>query len=335
MTDAEHRDAAWQALIATTISYPEWVRRRDTGKYPDITATKWWQAFDHLAKIADDPEPPPPPPPPSGRTPLPPVGPFVTRTTEQFFRDGDGLLTEKVYVDFTPTTGANTAGIGNMRWPYTGASTGTWVLKDCKVRNVSDIPPRDRDGTGEAGFWIGEKTQGERLEAWNNAWMNMVTLAACKGSRFIDVDLHDNPHVGLYMEHVSTDVEFRRSSFGGSRLGVQTDSSSINVEWWYADTVYGPTLPYGGKAGSYGCRFIDCDIYCPRYTGQGKPYEVNGAFLDAGTFGFLFQNCRFWGPGNAIGLPNRLVDSSQPNRVVDCVFENQGLGVTYHDNVIG
>jgi hypothetical protein len=244
------------------------------------------------------------------------------------------LLTEKLYVDFTPTNVANTAGIGDMRWPYTGPSSGTWVLRDCKVSDVAGIPPLIRDGTGEAGFWIGEKTQGERLEAWNNAWMNMVTLAACRGSRFTDVDLHDNPHVGLYMEHVSTDVEFRRSSFGGSRLGVVADSSSINVEWWYPSNVYGPTLPYGGKAGSFNCTFIDCEIYCPPAQGN-KPYEVRGAFLDAGTFGFLFQNCRFYGPGGALGFPNKLVDASRPNRAVDCVFDQDGPDITYHDNVIG
>ena len=61
-------------------------------------------------------QPAPPGPPPTGVQP--PVGPFTTLTTEQFFRNGSGLLTEKLFIDFTPTSGANTAGIGNMRWPY-------------------------------------------------------------------------------------------------------------------------------------------------------------------------------------------------------------------------
>lgn len=39
------------ALKATTVSYPEWVRKRDAGKYPDVTKTKWWQAFDALSKL--------------------------------------------------------------------------------------------------------------------------------------------------------------------------------------------------------------------------------------------------------------------------------------------
>lgn len=267
-------------------------------------------------------------PPSTGRKPNPPVGPFKEESGDHFYRDGDGLLTEKLFV-----TSAPGYGIGNMRWPYTGPSSGVWVLRDCKVKDVSRPVPGSADGTAEAGFWIGEKTQGERLESWNSAWMEMFTGAACQGSRFIDVDLHDNRHVGLYMEHVSRDVEFRRSSFGGSRFGVVTDSSSINVEWWYEDTVYGPTLPYNNRAGSFDCKFIDCEIYCPPATNQ----YVCGAFLDAGTFGFVFENCRFHGPGNALGFPNKRMNmaTDKQNKVVNCVFDNAGTEVFYHDNVIG
>ena len=265
---------------------------------------------------------------------VPPFGPFTTLNAEQFFRDGDGLLTEKLFIDFTPTTGPNTAGIGNMRWPYVGASTGDWILRDCKVRNVSAIPPRIRDGTGEAGFWIGEKCIGSRLESWNSAWMEMFTGAACAGSRFDNVNLHDNPHVALYMEHVTTDVEFTNCNFGGPTAAggnVATDSSSINVEWWYMDGAYGPSLPYGGRAGSYNCKFIDCEIYCPP---TSHPL-VKGAFLDAGTYGFQFIRCRFYGPGNALGFPNNRMLPSSPNVATDCIFDNAGSQITFHDNVIG
>jgi len=160
--------------------------------------------------------------------------------------------------------------------------------------------------------------------------MGMFTGAACKGSRFTDVNLNGNPLVGLYMEHVSQDVEFRRSSFGFPQNGVTPQGSSINVEWWYNDPVYGPRLPWGGKAGSFSCRFFDCEIYCPV-----GPYNMAGAFLDGGTFDFLFERCRFVGPGKSIGLPNKRVDMSKPNRVVDCVFENAGGGPYFHDNGIG
>lgn len=276
---------------------------------------------------------------PSGGFSLaPPVGPFTTLNTMQFFQDGNGLLTEKLFVDFTPINGSNTAGIGNMRWPLAGASTGDWILRDCKVRNVSGIPPRIRDGTGEAGFWIGEKCIGSRLESWNSAWMEMYTGASCAGSRFDNVNLHDFPHVGLYMEHVTTDVEFTNSNFGGPTTAggnIAADASSINVEWWYMDEWYGPLLPHGGRAGSYNCKFIDCEIYCPAYTGWGKEYECKGAFLDAGTYGFQFIRCRFYGPGNALGFPNNRMVPSSPNIATDCIFDNAGSQISYHDNAIG
>jgi len=274
-------------------------------------------------------QPAPPGPPPTGVQP--PVGPFTTLTTEQFFRNGSGLLTEKLFIDFTPTSGANTAGIGNMRWPYAGASPGIWTLRDCIVRNVSAIPPRIRDGTGEAGFWIGEKCFGSRLESYNSAWMEMFTGAAVAGSRFDNVDLHDNPHVGLYIEHPTNDVIFTNCSFGNPKLGTSSDSSSINVEWWYQDTAYGGLFPFGGRAGSFNCQFISCEIYCPP---TSHPL-VKGAFLDAGTYGFRFENCRFWGPGNALGFPNNLMDPTKPNAAVNCTFDNQGSQITFHDNIIG
>lgn len=52
MTDAELRDAAVAALKQTTVSYPEWERRRAQGSYPDVTKTKWWQAFNLLGQIS-------------------------------------------------------------------------------------------------------------------------------------------------------------------------------------------------------------------------------------------------------------------------------------------
>jgi hypothetical protein len=58
MTDPELRDAAVAALKATTVSYPTWKKKVDQGTYPDVTKTKWWQAFDHLDKIAATPPPP-------------------------------------------------------------------------------------------------------------------------------------------------------------------------------------------------------------------------------------------------------------------------------------
>jgi len=101
--------------------------------------------------------------------------------------------------------------------------------------------------------------------------------------------------------------------------------------------VYGPHLPYGGKAGSFNVRFFNCEIYCPTAPPDAgwRAYQTAGAFLDGGTFGFRFENCRFWGPGNAIGMPNKMVDPNKPNVAIGCTFDNDGSQVYYHDNLIG
>lgn len=325
------QDQKWRADNPGKLSHL--IGYRNGGPRPDFSTSKQGaterRMLEHLdawhkAK-ADDP---PPPPADYGiresyRGPLTPIA------GDNVLRDGDGLLTEKRHV--STATGY---GIANMRWPYQGPSTGLWTVRDCLVEDVSADPPKSMDGTGEAGFWIGEKALVERVEARACAWMGMWTGAASSGSRFYDVDLRDNPHVGLYLEHVSSDFEFHHCSFGGKNTG-----SSINAEWWYRDG-YGQYLPYGGRSGSFNVGFYDCEIYCPPSDRNARWdwYTTAGAFLDAGTFGFRFERCRFFGPGLALGLPsNRLmVDSSKPNVYFDCVFDNLGGTVHYYDDrVIG
>jgi hypothetical protein len=214
-------------------------------------------------------------------------------------------------------------------------------LRDCKVQNVTRNPPRAADGTAEAGFWIGEKTQGERLEAWNCAWMNMVTLAAVKGSTFTDLNLYDPQLVSLYIEHPSEDIIFRRSRFGGGKLPGSAPSfaplsSSINAEWWYADSVYGHLFPHGGKAGSRNITFSDCEIYCPLPppgTESWKSYQYAGAFLDGGTYGYRFERCRFYGPGRSSGYPT--TNLGPQTIYVDCTYDNAMGGPYTHDNAVG
>jgi hypothetical protein len=60
MTDTELRDAAVQALKMTTVSYPTWKKKVEQGTYPDVTKTRWWQAFNYLEQIGA------PPPAPTG-----------------------------------------------------------------------------------------------------------------------------------------------------------------------------------------------------------------------------------------------------------------------------
>ena len=280
------------------------------------------------AKGADAPPPPPPPPPDGFGHREGPRGTLTKKTGAVWLRDGDGALTEKIHITSSPDYG-----ISNMRWPYVGASTGLWTLRDCKVENVSASPPRAMDGTGESGFWVGEKTLAERLETRGAAWMGLWTGAACKGSRFYDCNFQSEL-IPYYPEHITEDVEFHYCTFGGEQ---NEHSSSINAEWWYADSVYGAHLPYGGKAGSFNVKFYNCEIYCPLPPPDAgwRAYQTAGAFLDGGTFGFRFENCRFWGPGNAVGMPNKMVDPSKPNVVIGCTFDNDGKEVYFHDNLIG
>lgn len=65
MTNEELALAAEQALRRTTVSYPEWVKRKNAGRYtpPDGSTTEWGKAFAALQQIHDGEAPPPPPPP--------------------------------------------------------------------------------------------------------------------------------------------------------------------------------------------------------------------------------------------------------------------------------
>ena len=63
MTDKQLAAQADAAFRATTITYQEWQRRLQQGKYPDPSKTKWWQGFDALGQIGATPPPPVDPPP--------------------------------------------------------------------------------------------------------------------------------------------------------------------------------------------------------------------------------------------------------------------------------
>jgi hypothetical protein len=87
------------------------------------------------------------------------------------------------------------------------------------------------------------------------------------------------------------------------------------------------------KAGTWENTFQDMVIYCP----PPSPWTQCGIFIDAGNFGNKIRRIHFWGPGNAIYLPNNLLDPTKPNTVdlASCIFENSGAQVLYHDDAIG
>lgn len=253
----------------------------------------------------------------SGIVVAPPVGPFVvmdgggTQEYGVFLRNrGGGAVRKTQIARFTGY------GIANMDWNPPGDPTGRTTVEDCVAEDITATPPHSLQppGTCEAGFWFGNPTDARRLIARRCSWMGMWTGAKCFGSVVEDFELLEMPHVGLYVEHVTRDTTFRRGR-------IESDGTGINVEWWY------------GGEGSFNLTFEDLSIYCPP---KGSDWTRSGIFLDAGTYGCTIRRVRFWGPGDAVGLPNNLAGPT--SNVVDeasCVFENGGRKVWFHVNAIG
>lgn len=319
MTDSELRDRAITALKQTTIAYPEWEKKRAQGAYPDITKTNWWKAFDYLGKIGVTPAPPP------GLVITPPVGPFTildgTSTTEsgKFTRTQGGASIKKLSAkNFTGY------GIADMDYWIPKPSTGTSVIEDCIAEHISSNPPRSMDGRGEAGFWIGNKTNAQRLLARDCAWMGMWTGAACNGSIISDFQLLDMPHIGLYVEHVTQFTTFRR-------FKIDSQDNGVNVEWWYADSAYSSMVvnnPMPGKAGSRDLVFEDFDVT-----------SANGwcFYVDAGNYNVVIRNGKISGK-NGIAIPSRLADPSGTIQIDWASIDTSGITGTVkeiHNNPIG
>jgi hypothetical protein len=263
------------------------------------------------------PVPPPPVPPPAPTLVIaPPVGPFTTLdgggTVESgvFLRNNGGGAVRKMYVKrFTGY------GVANMDWNPPREPVGRTAITDCITEDIGATPPHSLvpPGTAEAGFWFGNPTDAARLIARRAAWMGMWTGAKFYDAVVEDFVLDEMPLVGLYVEHVSRNSIFRR-------FRIKSLGSGVNIEWWY------------GGQGSHHITFEDGDVYCPPKT----HWTISGMFFDAGTYGCTVRRVRFWGPGDAIGLPLRLA-GPDPN-VVDeasCKFENTGKKVWYHDDAIG
>jgi hypothetical protein len=304
MTDT---DQAIAELLTTTSSGVQMVKKygKDWTKWP--AGAKWTKALRIL-------EPPAPAP---SSFPTPPGATVASSPIS--LRNSGNTTTQGKHV----SSGTND-GIANMVWPPQ-ASTGVWTLEDCIVENIAANPPRSTNGTGEAGFWIGQKTNAARLVADACAWMGMWTGAMCDGSVISDFDLSGNPHVGLYCEHVTRNTTFERF-----KINHTGDGNAVNIEWWYADGTYGSLLPYGGKAGSYSLTFQNFDITVPKGSWA--------FFADAGTFDCHWSNGKISGAGNGIAHPKNLVDPSKPNTIdwtsID-TSELTGTKELVHSNAIG
>lgn len=213
-------------------------------------------------------------------------------------------------------SGYTSYGVAHMAWNGQAvSSTGRSHIHDCVVEDIAANPPRAMDGTGEAGFWLGQRTLAERLVARRCAWMGMWTGAACDGSTIQDFQLLEMPHVGLYVEHVTANTVFQRFRI---ELQQGADGNAVNIEW-----------TYGGK-GSHDLTFTDFDIYVPA--------GCWGFFLDAGTYGCRILNGRIRGPGNAVAHPYNLADPSRPNLVDWASIDTSqltGQRELVHANAIG
>lgn len=314
-------DLAVTELQATTVGYhghtPAWYAN---------TTTHWFKGLRLIADAQAALEPAPPPPPPTSGV-APPVGPFAVTdgkmlsgaSATAFVRTDKPTTLSKLNVkNFTDF------GLGAMQYyPPSVENPGRTTLTDCVVENITRNPAGAADGTAEAAFWFGNPTTAKRFKSIQpGGWMGMWTGSKCKGTVtdpcvFEDFELV-GPNgtaghgIGLYVEHVTEHAVFRR-------FKIHHQQNGVNVEWWY------------GGQGSHDLLFENGDIYCHTPT---HPSHA-GMFLDAGTYGVTIRNCRFWGPGNAIGLPNKRVVPTRPNVVENCVFDNQGKQIFYHDNNIG
>jgi len=265
--------------------------------------------------------PPPPPPPPSGGPTLP-QAPFTKFSSAQWYRNaGAPQLIDGLDVEGTPDYG-----VGLMQWPPV-MSPSPFTMTDIITQNVGHLPPT-MNGTGEAGIWIGQSCNANRLVC-DGTWMGLWTGAMCCDCVIQNFTIgkadgaggYTNPvnHVGLYVEHYTRRVTFQNFQITSG------NSNGINSEWWYPDATYSPfaNAEYpatpAGEAGACENTYDTGRVYCPA--------GAWGMYLDMGSWGNTVKNITFWGPGNAIRTVGPLHGPVANNIMTStCTFLNGGLG---------
>lgn len=325
MTDAEIRDAAVAELQQTTVGW------KNTHWTQPPAGTHWKNAMVLLAEI-DQPAPPPPPPPPAGFAQLP-QGTLTPKNTTQ--RYGTAIATVISRLDIEGIHSASD-GLLVMQWPPK-LTDGRFQISDIVTQDIGNVPPTS-DGTSEAGIWIGQTVDLNRVVC-DGSWEGLWTGAMCADSilQNITVGKRDGhggytngagASAGIYCEHFTRRSTFK--NFDVHPLG----KIGIISEWWYADSTYAPFVhtefpdALAGKAGSCHNTYDTGRVFCPA---GGK-----GVFLDAGTWGTQIRNVTFEGPGDAVWMPNHLA-GPDPN-VFDqasCTFNNGGAKLVMHNNAIG
>lgn len=233
-------------------------------------------------------------------------------------------------------SGDRANGVTILKWPAAlNSPAGKFVVQDLKAVDIGNWPTT-YNGTGEAGIWLGQEMNATRLWA-DGSWMGIWTGGSLRDSVIDNFTIigpdgtSPGKKIGVYCEHFTRRVTFQNGY-------IYTNSTGINCEWVYSDS-YGPFVnaeysgrTQAGKAGTFECTFQDLVIYCP----PNNDGTTSGIFVDAGNWGNIIRRIHFWGPGDAIWLPNNLAGNT--NNFVDvasCIFDNSGGHVQYHSRGIG
>lgn len=173
MSDAELRDAAVTALKLTSVTYGEWKRKVDQGKYPDVTKTYWWKAFDHLSKI--------------GLTAPPPAG--------RQFTGWDASLRPA----FTPTRTVNVTSRSAFNTAWANLQAGDKLnVSGFTFAGQVNLWGRQLPGWAEIHFAPDVKFAGGTQKAYP-----AVSLADCRRVRFYGGDITNPDGAGVKLEQAS------------------------------------------------------------------------------------------------------------------------------------
>jgi hypothetical protein len=226
-------------------------------------------------------------------------------------------------------------GIGSRQpWPPQVPTPGRTTVEDCIVENVGQGGAMG--GKGEAGFWFSNPTDADRILARNCAWMGIFLGGTSHGSVLKNATVEDAP-VGAYIEHLCYDADITvhtsqiadRKVTGGNEPGGVLAARSITQEWWYRNPDFGGRLvgPYNNT--------VRGRVYCPANTGNPNTNPRCGSYEGAGVGGTKYLGVTFYGPGPAVIAANRRGQGLPAPVFEDCVFENAGARVLFHDLSFG
>jgi hypothetical protein len=203
-TDAEYARAAETAAKKTTITYADWKRKVDQGKYSDVTTTEWYKLFDALGHI------------PVGVVPVPPVvEPPVGQGSALHVRPLPPTLSGRKITWSPASMPAIQSGdevyVGGGNYPFlrfteffnvklridpAASLAGVYVAK----LNRCDIDGGFAKST-HLGAW--DSADGWKIDDCQGTWIHRLRAENCGGQGVI-VGGHATPTRGLYLTDVIT-----------------------------------------------------------------------------------------------------------------------------------